>query len=77
MFYSKYENSFYVYAKEPKDFQDKYDIDKTVLYITRYANCLVMAESRIIEYNFETKMVHWYYNRHKDNDRVDVTEHIV
>ena len=26
-----------------------------------------MAESRIVEYNDTTKMIHWFYNRHEDD----------
>ena len=74
-YYRKYDKGFYVYAKQPKDTQDDDDISKAVAYITRYANRPIMAESRIVEYNPQTKMVHWFYNDHRDEQRVDVTEH--
>lgn len=35
-----------------------------------------MAESRIVEYNPQTKKIHWFYNRHEDDERVDVHEHV-
>ena len=35
-----------------------------------------MAESRIVEYNDTTKMIHWFYNRHEDDKRIDVTERV-
>lgn len=74
-YYAKYNKGFYVYAKPPKDDQDEEDVGKTVSYITRYANRPIMAESRIVEYNPKTKMVHWFYHRHNDDKRIDVTEH--
>lgn len=33
-----------------------------------------MAESRIVKYDVESKTVHWFYNRHEDDKRIDVTE---
>ena len=62
--YKNYPDGFYVYAKEPKKDQSEDDVDDTVAYITRYTNRPVMAESRIVEYNDTTKMIHWFYNRH-------------
>ena len=74
--YKNYPDGFYVYAKEPKRDQSEDDVDDTVAYITRYTNRPVMAESRIVEYNDTTKMIHWFYNRHEDDKRIDVTERV-
>ena len=74
--YKRYPQGFYVYAKQPKKDQDDNDVDDVVSYITRYTNRPVMAQSRIVEYNPDTKMVHWFYNRHEDDERVDVTERV-
>lgn len=74
--YSTCKDGFYVYAKEPKKDQDDEDIDDVVAYITRYTNRPVMAESRIVEYNDKTKMIHWFYNRHEDDERIDVNERV-
>lgn len=54
----------------------KFNPDDTVAYMTRYTNRPVMAESRIVEYNDKTKMIHWFYNRHEDDERIDVTERV-
>lgn len=35
-----------------------------------------MAESRIVNYDDDKKMIHWFYHRHEDNKRVDVTESV-
>lgn len=74
--YRKYTKGFYVYAKQPNKNQNDEDVDDVVAYITRYTNRPVMAESRIVEYNNKTKMIHWFYNRHEDDERVDVTERV-
>ena len=75
-FYIKYNEGFYVHAPKPKDNQDDKNIDECVEYITRYTSRPIMAESRIVEYNDKTKQIHWYYNRHEDDVRVDVKEHV-
>ena len=40
----------------------------------RYASRPAMAESRIVSYNKETDEVHWFYDDHKTEKRVDVYE---
>lgn len=75
-FYRKYEEGFYVYAPKIKDEQTKDDIEKCVQYITRYTSRPIMAESRIVNYDDDKKMIHWFYHRHEDNKRVDVTESV-
>lgn len=69
------ENGFYVYAKK-KENQNDDDVEECVKYITRYTSRPAMAESRIVEYNPKTKIIHWFYNRHEDDVRVDVREHV-
>lgn len=69
------ENGFYVYAKKRENQNDN-DVEECVKYITRYTSRPPMAESRIVEYNPDTKQVHWYYHRHEDDERVDVIEHV-
>lgn len=75
-FYRKYEEGFYVYAPKIKDEQTKDDIEECVQYITRYTSRPIMAESRIVNYDDDKKMIHWFYHRHEDNKRVDVTESV-
>ena len=75
-FYQKYEEGFYVYAPKIEDDQTKDDIEKCVQYITRYTSRPIMAESRIVNYDDDKKMIHWFYHRHEDNKRVDVRESV-
>lgn len=35
-----------------------------------------MAESRIVNYDDDKKMILWFYHRHEDNKRVDATESV-
>ncbi len=81
--YSNHKDGFYVYAK-----YDNYSLSDTdnininqiktveakVMYIMRYASRPAMAESRITKYDSKNNMVYWYYDRHEDNQRVDVCE---
>lgn len=81
--YNNHFKGFYAYAK-----YTKYDTSETkgkkinnvkgvkakVDYIMRYASRPAMAESRLISFNRETNTVVWFYDRHKDNKRVEVTE---
>ena len=81
--YHTKKNAFYVYAR-----YTKYDLSETggreidnirnvkdrVNYIMRYAARPAMAESRIVSFDKATNMVHWFYHRHEDNVRVDITE---
>ena len=69
------ENGFYVYAKKRENQNDD-DVEECIRYITRYTSRPAMAESRIVEYNPDTKMIHWFYNRHEDDERIDVKEHV-
>lgn len=69
------ENGFYVYAKKREN-QDDDNIEECIKYIIRYTSRPPMAESRIVEYNPKTKQIHWFYNRHEDDVRVDVIEDV-
>lgn len=71
-FYNELVNGFYVYAKN-KDNDDN-NIDECVNYITRYTSRPPMAESRIIEYEDDKKMIRWWYNRHEDEKYIEVYE---
>lgn len=73
-FYARYTEGFYVHAPKSKKDQNDEDIDECVKYITRYTSRPIMAESRIVKYDVESKTVHWFYNRHEDDKRIDVTE---
>ncbi len=72
------ENGFYVYAKYSKDDKSSKGYSKDVAgcvnYMMRYAGRPAMAESRIISYNKETDEVKWYYDDHKTEERIEVTE---
>lgn len=69
-------DGFYVYARKPKKEMDEEDVESCVSYITRYTSRPAMAESRIINYNPDTKIIHWYYDDHKTEERVEVKEHV-
>ena len=72
-------NGFYVYAKYSKDEPNNNknyskDVAGCVSYMMRYASRPAMAESRLVSYDKTTKTVHWFYNDHRTEERVDVTE---
>jgi len=69
------EDGFYVYAKKREN-QNEDDVEECIKYITRYTSRPPMAESRIVAYNPQTKQIHWFYHRHKDDERIDVHEHV-
>ena len=50
--------------------------DALISYIIRYTGRPVMASSRIVDYNYEKKFIHYYYEDHKTKKRVDVHEHV-
>ncbi len=79
--YQNHDNGFYVYARydkddpeETKNGKHKKDVKGCVNYMMRYASRPAMAESRIVSYNKETDEVHWFYDDHKTEKRVDVYE---
>lgn len=50
--------------------------DAVVSYIIRYTGRPVMASSRILNYDKDKKMIHYYYEHHKTKERIDVEEDI-
>jgi hypothetical protein len=79
--YKVQENGFYVYAryskedlKESKNKSYSKDVAGCVNYMMRYASRPAMAESRLVSYDKKTKMVHWFYNDHKTEERIEVNE---
>ncbi len=75
--YSDYNNGFYVYAKKRKQHADSSyseNVGGCVNYMMRYASRPAMAESRIVSYDKKTDSVHWYYDDHKTEERIDVHE---
>ena len=81
--YKDHPKGFYVHAKtqkkneefENKDHSD--DINACITYNMRYAGRPCIAESRIVSYDKQTNIVHWYYHDHKDEKRYDVIESAV
>lgn len=87
--YKNYDNGFYVYAKYQNDSFDEDDkinnekkknkvfsknVGGCVSYMMRYAGRPAMAENRIISYDKESDLVSWWYDDHKTNERITVSE---
>lgn len=70
--YKTHNNGFYVRAAK----QQFKNIKKGIEYVLRYAGRPVMAESRITNVDYERNEVSYYYEDHKTNKRVDVTESV-
>lgn len=47
-----------------------------VNYIIRYTGRPVMSDSRIIDFDEETKIIH-YYKYHKTEERIEVKEQVI
>lgn len=73
LMYKKVEDGFYVHAPPMKDKKGK---DTVVSYIIRYTGRPVMASSRIIDYDKHKKVIEYYYEDHKTEERIEVKEHI-
>lgn len=71
--YKDQKNGFYVNAPKMKSKSEK---DAVVSYIIRYTDRPVMASSRILNYDKDKKMIHYYYEHHKTKERIDVEEDI-
>lgn len=69
--YKKLNNGFYVYAHK-KQFTD---IKKGIEYILRYSSKPAMAESRITSIDYKNDTITYWYDDHKTNKRIIVTEH--
>lgn len=79
--YKTKDNGFYVYAKANLLDDDRYNtkinsknIKGCVNYMMRYAGRPAMAESRIVSYDSDNDDVSWFYEDHKTNQRVDISE---
>ena len=70
LLYNDYKNGFYVYAK-PDNITS---IQQTINYVVRYTGRPAMAQSRIT--NYDGTYVSYYYERHEDGKRIDVTVHV-
>lgn len=70
--YKEHNNGFYVYAHS-KQFSN---IQKGVEYVMRYSGKPAMAESRIININYKNNTITYWYDDHKTNKRITVTEHV-
>lgn len=68
-FYNKHDNGFYVNAPKANLNSTKIIVN----YVTRYIGRPVMAQSRIT--NYDGVNVSYWYQRHEDNEIVNVTEH--
>lgn len=71
--YKDKKNGFYVNAPKMASRRGK---DALISYIIRYTGRPVMASSRIVDYNYEKKSIHYYYEDHETKKRVDVHEHV-
>lgn len=71
--YKDDDNGFYVYAPEIDDKKYKH-MDDLIDYVVRYTGRPVMASSRITNYDREKEEISYYYEDHKTNERIDVTE---
>ena len=72
--YKEKKNGFYVNAPKMKNKKGK---NAVVNYIIRYTGRPVMAESRIIDFDEETKIIHYYYEDHKTEERIEVKEQVI
>lgn len=73
--YKEDSHGFYVNAP-PRDMQKNNGKDQVVQYMIRYAGKPAMAQSRIISYNYHSKIIRYYYEDHKTKERVEVEESV-
>ena len=64
--YKVSDNGFYVHAPQ-KECKNPNQIKRIVNYVCRYAGHPAMSESRIIKYDKDNKMIHYYYDPHEDD----------
>lgn len=69
-YYRIHDSGFYVYAKKCEKQDD--DSTEKCIYTSRPA----LAESHIIRYEDDRKMIRWWYNRHEDDVYVGVYEDV-
>ena len=72
--YKSYGKGFYVHAPQV-NLKGK-AIKQMIEYVTRYAGHPAISESRITEYNKETKTVSYYYDPHEDDAIIDENDKI-
>jgi len=71
--YRENTDGFYVHAPTMNQKSGK---DAVTAYIIRYAGRPVMAQSRILSLNHSNRMITYYYEDHKTEERIEVTEHV-
>ena len=64
----------FMQKREKKNDDD--NVDDCVNYITRYTSRPPMAENHIIKYEDDKKIIKWWYNRHEDEEYVEVYEKV-
>ena len=62
----EFHKPFYVHAPQ-KECKNPNQIKRIVNYVCRYAGHPAMSESRIIKYDKDNKMIHYYYDPHEDD----------
>ena len=72
--YKEDSDGFYVHAP-PREAKNN-GKDQVIKYMIRYAGKPAMAQSRIISYDFQSRTIKYWYQDHKTNERVEVTEHV-
>ncbi len=70
--YKEHNNGFYVHGPERK-FKT---IEKTIEYILRYDGKPAMAESRIIDVDYDSELITYWYDDHTTGKRIEVKEHV-
>lgn len=73
--YKENKNGFYVYAPKVKK-KNKQGKKCVINYIVRYTGRPVMASSRIISYDKDTKMISYWFEDHESHEYVQVNEHV-
>ena len=68
-------NGFYVYAP-PRNMKNQKDKKACIKYDMRYTGRPAMAESRIISYDYDARQITYYYDDHKTEERIEVTESV-
>lgn len=83
----RYPDGFYTYGPEIDDYEkdgEALSAKAVSEYIARYASHPPIAESRIIDINYDTDMVTWVFDPHEDDNKEDnqklgtqtITEHV-
>jgi hypothetical protein len=75
LYTTKNSEGFYVHAPQ-NNIKNPEKIKKIVNYVCRYAGHPAMSESRILDYNKDTKEIYYYYDPHEDDAIIDDTDKI-